>query len=347
MKYIHEAEDFGLAINCMSRLYLHQYDEKILDDLLFTLDKYIQYLSLRTIICSIRDLLEENQFWGNDGGIPTEQEEKYQKALKILVQYGLTLDKKDSDTKREDARILNFGRDTYFITHNSCKKGWTEETFLKWVKDNQLNEEVDCIELDDRYGDLPLKTGFKECFFRVCFYMLRYSYGRHTYMPSACRSFIKDNIELINDRNLDKLIGYLFKKNSDIPENEPDIYKMDSDTWLLMQAELEDEKIARKVYKLAKEAYHVRGRIKKMIRTYADFTTINNQEDCLRAYYQLDGIKRYLRCNHREESRDKLSQIEKAQKSIAKLRIEYWEQEEGGQYEKIREGVYIKRMMND
>ncbi|MGN0355051.1 MAG: hypothetical protein ACI4EI_08235, partial [Muricoprocola sp.] len=94
--------------------------------------------------------------------------------------------------------------------------------------------------------DVPL-------FCKVCNYMIDYSYGRHTYMPSTCRSFVKANMGLMSDEALMGIVDYLKKRNADIPEEESSIDKIDSDNWIYMQEDLEAELLTRQMFYEAQE----------------------------------------------------------------------------------------------
>lgn len=59
--------------------------------------------------------------------------------------------------------------------------------------------------------------------------MIYYSYGRHTYMPSTCRSFVKANMEIMSDVVLTDIVEYLKKRNEDIQEEESAFDKINSD----------------------------------------------------------------------------------------------------------------------
>ena len=247
MKWIHGAEDFGLGINCMTRLYARDFEESVLDDILLAVEQYKAYLSIRTIVCSLRELVGENSLWGEERDIPPEQKGKYEKLLKTLVRQGLTLEKRKSQRKDENDQIVDFGRHTYFIDYyREDGKQWTKEEFLKWVKENNLNHPAPYIELENSDGNLPIKDSFLQTFFQVCYDMVQYSYGRHTYMPSTCRSFVHDNIILISDKNLQVLIDYLQGRNADRPKEESISDRIDSETWQHMLVDLQGEMMNRR-----------------------------------------------------------------------------------------------------
>ena len=71
-------------------------------------------------------------------------------------------------------------------------------------------------------------------------------FGRHTYMPSTCRSFVYDNIKLISDKNLQVLIDYLQDRNMDRPKEEYISDRIDSETWQHMLVDLQGEMMNRR-----------------------------------------------------------------------------------------------------
>ena len=67
------------------------------------------------------------------------------------------------------------------------------------VVENDLTAEVAIKEVKED-EKLPLKKKYVPLFYKVCNYMIDYSYGRHTYMPSTCRNFVKANMKIMSLR---------------------------------------------------------------------------------------------------------------------------------------------------
>ena len=91
---VQDAEDFGLFFNCLTRRYLWDYDEELLDLIQRIMDRFLPFFSVRTLICSIRDLAE-----GKDGVFcmcqkekPKDQEERYLLALMQMVKRYLSME---------------------------------------------------------------------------------------------------------------------------------------------------------------------------------------------------------------------------------------------------------------
>lgn len=237
---IKKAGDFELGFNCMTRLYMDGYDEEILNDMIKVCDEYLKWFSQETIYSSLFDLVRERHFYQNGEKVPEEQKERYESLIMALARQGICREKKNSQN-REERIIILFGIEAGFLDSFFGKeKDFDLETFYWWVIDNNLNEEVEIkqVKADET---LPIKKSFLPTFDKLCKYMIRYSYGRHSYMPSTSRDFVKANKELISDAALEDIICYLNKRNMNIPENEDFIIKNDSENWLYMQEELESE----------------------------------------------------------------------------------------------------------
>lgn len=209
------------------------------------------------------------------------------------------------------------------------ERGLAEEFVIKEVKEDEM---------------LPLKKKYVPLFYKVCNYMIYYSYGRHTYMPSMCRSFVKANIELMSDEALTGIVDYLKKRNADIPENERTIDKIDSDNWIYMQEDLEAELLTRQMFYKVKEKAGNMQEVKRLLDELLDLDSLHTQKDCLHMYHQLMGIKRYLTSVPQEtEGKKFLKLLEDGEKAIGERRVEFFEKEEGHLYEKIGEGIYQRK----
>lgn len=191
----------------MTRRYMDRYDEEILVDMIVLCEEYLKWSRHRTIICSLRDLIREYPFSWNEKPVPENQAERYGALIKDLIQQAVGKEKQRA-RYRELQEIVNRVED-----------GLAEEVAIKEVKEDEI---------------IPLKKKYVPLFYKVCNYMIDYSYGRHTYMPSTCRSFVKANMELMSDEELMGIVDYLKKRNADIPEVESAIDKIDSDNWIYM-----------------------------------------------------------------------------------------------------------------
>ena len=178
--------------------------------------------------------------------------------------------------------------------------------------------------------------------------MIYYSYGRHTYMPSTCRSFVKTNMDIMSDAALKDIVDYLKKRNADIPEKESAFDKIDSDNWIYMQEDLEAELLTRQMFYTVTEKVGNKTELKKLLNMLVDLGSLHTQKDCMYMYHQIMGIARCLLLMPEDANmKCLLEQVEKAKQSIGEKRVEFFEKEEGHLYDKIGEGIYQrKRIVN-
>lgn len=344
MLRIKESEDFGLGFNCMTRLYMDRYDVEILVDMIKLCEEYLKWFSHRTIICSLRDLIREYPFSWNDEPVPESQAERYGALIKDLIRQAIGKEKQRA-RYRELREIVNRVSNDIGVTNSRWgkEKNFDRDTFYQWVIENSLTEEV-AIKGVKEDEMLPLKKKYVPLFYKVCNYMIYYSYGRHTYMPSTCRSFVKANMEIMSDDVLKDIVEYLKKRNADIPEEESAIDKIDSDNWIYMQEDLEAELLTRQMFYKAQEKAGDMQELKMLLDELLDLVSLHTQKDCLHMYHQLMGVKRYLMSVPEDEKVKSLLKIlEDGEKAIGEKRVEFFEKEEGHLYEKIGEGIYQRK----
>ena len=341
---IKSAEDFGLGFNCMTRLYMNGYDEQILIDMIKLCEEYLKWFSRRTIICSLRDLVKESPFYWRDEPVPENQTERYETLIEVLIRQVIGKEKKAFHGRELQNIVDNvFGEIGVIDSRWGKEKNFDRDTFYQWVTENNLAEDVVIKEVKEN-EILPLKKKSVPLFYKVCNYMIYYSYGRHTYMPSTCRDFVKENMELMSDKALKDIVEYLCKRNADIPEDESVLDRIDSETWIGMQEELEAELLTRRLFDLAREKAGNKKEIEKLLNELTDLDSLHTQKDCIHMYHQLMGIERYLETMPDDVYRQRLlKQVEKVKKAIAERRREFFEKEEGDNYEKIGEGVYRRK----
>ena len=344
MLRIKESEDFGLGFNCMTRLYMDRYDEDILVDLIKVCEEYLKWFSHRTIICSLRDLIREYPFSWNEKPVPENQVERYEALIKDLVRQVIGKEKQRAHYT-ELRGIVNRVADDIGVTNSRWgkEKSFDRESFYLWVVENDLTAEVAIKEVKED-EKLPLKKKYVPLFYKVCNYMIDYSYGRHTYMPSTCRNFVKANMKIMSDEALKDIVEYLKKRNADIPEEESAIDKIDSDNWIYMQEDLEAELLTRQMFYEAQEKAGDMQELKMLLDELLDLDFLYTQKDCLHMYHQLIGIKRYLTSVPQDaEVKELFKLLEDGEKAIGEKRVEFFEKEEGHLYEKIGEGIYQRK----
>lgn len=275
MLRIKEAEDFGLGFNCMTRLYMDRYDEEILKDMIKLYEEYLKWFSHRTIICSLRDLIREYPFSWNEEPVPEYQVERYEALIKDLIRQAIGKEKQVA-RYREIREIVNRVADDMGMTNSRWgkEKSFDRDSFLQWVMENDLTAEVAIKEVKEDEM-LPLKKKCVPLFYKVCNYMVDYSYGRHTYMPSTCRSFVKVNMEIMSDEALKHIVDYLKERNANISEGESAIDKIDSDNWIYMQEDLEAELLTRQMFYKAQEKAGNKRELKKLLNELKDLDSLH------------------------------------------------------------------------
>lgn len=344
MLKIKNAEDFGLGFNCMTRLYMNGYDEEILNDMIKVCQEYLKWFSHRTIICSLRDLIKEYPFGWNEESVPEKQMGQYESLIKSLVKQVISR-KKKKDHYQSERYVINDLADDMGVVSSlwGREKKFDKDAFYHWVMENGLWEDVEIKESKEE-DILPLKKKYVPLFYKVCNYMIYYSYGRHTYMPSTCRDFIKVNMELMSDDALNEIVGYLKKRNADIPENESAFDKVDSDTWIHMQEDLVAELLTRSVFALAQEKGRNKSQLEKLLKEIVNIDSLQTQANCSHMYHQLMGLERYLTSLKDDVNMQRiLKKLEANKEVIVAKSWEYFEKEEGYKYEKIGEGVYCRK----
>ena len=242
---IQDAEDFGLFFNCLTRRYLWDYDEELLDLIQRIMDRYLPYFSARTLICSIRDFAE-----GKDGVFcmcqqekPKDQEERYFQALMQMVKRYLSMKLSGStDTHWNALQIRALASEGYFTEDYRQREKWmfpSKDAFVKWVYENHLDEN-DGIYLWE--GDqLPITADFLPDFYILCQACVQYSYGRMSYMPYACRTFIWDNIALFSDEGIKRIADEIDFRLKEISMDYSYADKEETEAWTVFSAKLRRE----------------------------------------------------------------------------------------------------------
>lgn len=348
MLRIKSAEDFGLGFNCMTRLYMANYEEEILDDMFQVCKEYLKYFSSRTIVCSLRDLVEDYSWFRSNQAMPENQKERYENLIAILTKQGISKEREKSRYRDEKMQIMSFIDTVGFQGSIYGKdRNLTNEDVYLWIMANNLNEEVE-IKSPSKQEELPIKKKNIPLFYKVCNYMIRYSYGRHTYMPGTCRDFVKNNMDIFTDEALQQILSTLTERNANIPEDEPIIYKIDSETWVYMQEELEAELLVRKYNHFAEKQREVQGEIVTWLGKMLNYDKLSSQKDCRQMYYQIIGVERYVTSvkDNMADVERLMEVIEIAKRTITEKLWYFFEMEEGDKYEKVSEGVYRKRCKN-
>lgn len=242
---VQDAEDFGLFFNCLTRRYLWDYDEELLDLIQRIMDRFLPFFSVRTLICSIRDLAE-----GKDGVFcmcqkekPKDQEERYLLALMQMVKRYLSMKLRGgTDTNLNLLQIRELASEGYFTEDYRQKEKWmfpSKDAFVKWVYENHLDEN-DGIPVWE--GDqLPINADFLPEFYALCRACVQYSYGRMSYMPYACRTFIWDNIALFSDEGIKQIADEIDFRLKESPVDDSFADKEETEAWTAFSVKLRRE----------------------------------------------------------------------------------------------------------
>ena len=342
------AEDFGVSFNCLTRRYLWDFDGEYLDLILRVMDRYLLYFSQRTLICSIRDFAEgaDNIRHSNHPGLLEDQQERYERVLKNLVQRYLDIKLADCASDLHKQQVI---RSLYEEGDFNCRTRHPEpwrfpafEAFEYWVLDNQLDKggRIPWEQTDT----LPFEASFREDFLMLCIACLQYSYGRYTYTPEACRDFIRDNFGLITDAGIRKIDGEVVKALSERPMPDDSRGKEETAGWQeyrrKLQMELLTREWCRKTWKLICSEGGIQGAVKDI----SDEDKLLSETDCALAEAKLEGINRWLnsgKCRMRE--RDRYLELVLAARNRVRLASEQlWLKEYGDQYIKVGPHTYIR-----
>lgn len=346
---IKNAEGFGLFFNCLTRRYLWDYDEGLLNLVLRTMDRYLAYFSIRTLICSIRDLAA-----GKDGVFcecheekPKEQEDRYNLALMRLVKRYLSIELRGSTDKRWNAmRIRELASEGEFTEYYRSRENWTfpsKDAFEQWVYDNNLDVSDDIPGWEGEL--LPIKADYLSDFCRLCIACVQYSFGRTSYMPSACREFIWDNIALFSDDGLERLVNEIDNRLERFPDINDYSTIEEIQAWKLyskrLHREIHSRNWAVKAAALAQMDY---GQFEDWIHQVLAAIGTGTEDEWVDVWYQMDGIYRYLReknCSADKKEHKRL--IRWAKRFAAQKTHEVWEREEGWKYIKVGPNTYMPR----
>lgn len=82
----------------------------VLDDMFQVCKEYLKYLSSLTIVCSLRDLVEDYSWSRSNQAMPENQKERYENLIAILTKQGIS-------------RFYIWERKSYFAHSYSTKRG--------------------------------------------------------------------------------------------------------------------------------------------------------------------------------------------------------------------------------
>lgn len=111
--------------------------------------------------------------------MPENQKARYENLIAILTKQGISKEREKSRYRNEKMQIISFIDGVGFQGSIYGKdRNLTGEDIYRWIETNNLNEEAEIKSLGKK-DELPLKKKNIPLFYKVCNYMIRYSYGRH------------------------------------------------------------------------------------------------------------------------------------------------------------------------
>ncbi|MBQ8161895.1 MAG: hypothetical protein IJ083_14280 [Clostridia bacterium] len=343
---IQGAEDLGLSFNCLTRRYFWDEDPGLLELALRILGRYGQYFSARTLICSIRDLANPLQPAGHDHLIPDSQKDLFFLVFQELVRRRLSMDLAGvTDITRRKSIIYELARDGEIVDPWHRREHQLFESagaFAAWVEDHHLDQGEEQIRLAS--DTLPFDAEFAPDLFLLCMATVEYSLGRHTYMPSACQSFIRNNVHLFTDGHLADIkarVNDFLHAPSRHPTPMDDI---DDRGWEAFCAFLENEMLSRSWSRKAAEFMEKSPEeFRESIRHMTGVKAAKTEEDCTRIWYQLDGIHRGIRASTEDFPTRALylKQLREKKRSIAKRSKKLWWEKNRDRYVQVGPDTYI------
>lgn len=134
MLRIREAEDFGLGFNCMTRLYMERYDEKILQDMPSTCRRFVK---------ANMEIMSDEAL--------TDIMEYLKKRNANILKEESTIDKIDSDNwicMQEDLEAELLTRQMFYVTQEKAGNNRELKKLLNELLDlNFLRTQKDCLHM--------------------------------------------------------------------------------------------------------------------------------------------------------------------------------------------------------
>lgn len=80
----------------------------VLDDMFQVCKEYLKYLSSLTIVCSLRDLVEDYSWSRSNQAMPENQKERYENLIAILTKQGISKEREKSHYRDEKMQMMSF-----------------------------------------------------------------------------------------------------------------------------------------------------------------------------------------------------------------------------------------------
>ena len=351
---IQDAEEFGLFFNCLTRRYLWDFDETLMDLIIRIMKVYLARFSKRTIICSIRDLAgyRKGLFGKLDAEIPPEQKERFGFVLKELVKRCLVIDLKgcmDEWWKKMKIHDLaSYGEFTGYGRNSEWEMFPSGDAFEAWVYENHLDEGEAVPEWRKDY--LPVKADFLPDFAALCLAAEQYSYGRLSYMPGACRQFIEKNMGLLTDEGLERIAGDIEERLWKRPIHPSGGGMDETKEWTDYANKIRREQSIRKWKDESLELVQKDiSRFEEEIRRTLILPENAGEDQCVAVWSRLEGIHRCLldtACGCADK-KERLKLTRWAKGKIVKQYQRIWEKENGRDYVKIGLNLYMRKSLGN
>lgn len=282
---IESSENFGLAFNCIVRLYKQNYNVKLLALMHRICDEYLMWFSFRIVFCAVRDLLHDRALPENKS-LPEKQKISFERLLQRLVKQCITLEYKrcEPDYTKEEA-LRELGQQMGFIP------GVYEEVrfqcfemFLRWVKERHLDMPAE-YRLNYSAKALPIKKRFIKDFGTVCLLMVRYSLESEAYMRYACYSLIYHNVRLLEG-------NVIFQIQKCIKNVKGD---RDVNCWVNLKNVLDKEKERRKLLKFYEEIYDDEKALNPVLAGCISADGLVSYEKCREAWWRVSVFEEFLK----------------------------------------------------
>lgn len=291
---IESSENFGLAFNCIVRLYKQNYDVKLLALMHRICDEYLMWFSFRVVFCSVRDLLHERCLPDNRL-LPEKQRISFERLLQRLVKQCITLEYKrcEPDYTKDEA-LRELGQQMGFIPGVYEEVRFhTFEAFLRWIKDNHLDVPAG-YRLNYSGKALPIKNRFIKDFGKICMLMVQYSLESEAYMRYACYSLIYHNVRLLDENVIYQIQKYIKNVKGD----------RDINCWINLENVLEKERERRKLLKFYAEIYNDAKVLNLVVAGCISADTLVSYEKCREAWWKVSVFEEFLK--EQENSERKL-----------------------------------------
>lgn len=206
---IRDSEDFLLAWNCAVRIAEKEEDVLLVSSLYET---YQAFFDARTLSCGIRDL--EGLLGYQSSGFPAEElpldlRQQAEDLLLALWARSCSLFGRDDPARLREAEADLLRRASGDREKPSVLLQEMRAIFSRSVSGEQEPSKILSGSLFLREEDAPLLN-------QLAIQMVRYAWGRHTYMPSACSHFVQEIRLQLSGDTLDQILQFIEENNDRI-----------------------------------------------------------------------------------------------------------------------------------